>query len=69
MIIEHALTPDYDHAEEFDFGLDLILDGLESTSDQGAKPDRVAPLDASSCGGCAIPAGRRLTVLVPTAGG
>ena len=29
MIIEHALQPDYDYAAEFDFGLDLILDGLE----------------------------------------
>lgn len=28
MIIEHALQPDYDYAAEFDFGLDLILDGL-----------------------------------------
>jgi AcrR family transcriptional regulator len=29
MIIEHALKPGYDYAEEFNFGLDLILDGLE----------------------------------------
>jgi AcrR family transcriptional regulator len=29
MIIEHALQPDFDYAAEFDFGLDLILDGLE----------------------------------------
>ena len=29
MIIEHALKPGYDYAEEFAFGLDLILDGLE----------------------------------------
>ena len=29
MIIEHALKPDYDYAKEFDFGLDLILDGLD----------------------------------------
>jgi AcrR family transcriptional regulator len=29
MIVEHALKPDYDYAEEFEFGLDLILDGLE----------------------------------------
>lgn len=25
---EHALQPDYDYREEFEFGLDLILDGL-----------------------------------------
>jgi AcrR family transcriptional regulator len=29
MIVEHALKPGYDYAEEFKFGLDLILDGLE----------------------------------------
>ena len=29
MIVEHALKPDYDYAKEFEFGLDLILDGLE----------------------------------------
>ena len=34
MIVEHALTPDYDYAKEFDFGLDLILDGLESICGQ-----------------------------------
>jgi hypothetical protein len=30
MIAEHALKPGYDYSEEFEFGLDLILDGLES---------------------------------------
>jgi AcrR family transcriptional regulator len=29
MIVEHAMQPGYDYAEEFAFGLDLILDGLE----------------------------------------
>jgi AcrR family transcriptional regulator len=29
MIVEHALKPGYAYAEEFEFGLDLILDGLE----------------------------------------
>lgn len=29
MITEHVMTPGYNYAEEFDFGLDLILDGLE----------------------------------------
>lgn len=28
MIVEHALKPGYDHGNEFEFGLDLILDGL-----------------------------------------
>ena len=29
MIVEYALKPGYDYAEEFNFGLELILDGLE----------------------------------------
>ncbi len=29
MIVEHALKPGYDYADEFNFGLDLILEGLE----------------------------------------
>ena len=29
MILDHALKPGYDHSAEFEFGLDLILDGLE----------------------------------------
>ena len=29
MIIEHAMKPGYDYAQEFEFGLDLILNGLE----------------------------------------
>jgi len=29
MITEHAMKPGYDYANEFEFGLDLILDGLE----------------------------------------
>jgi AcrR family transcriptional regulator len=33
MITQHALQPDYDYAEEFVFGLDLILDGLERLRD------------------------------------
>jgi AcrR family transcriptional regulator len=30
-IMEHALKPGYEYAQEFEFGLDLILDGLERT--------------------------------------
>lgn len=33
MIIEHAMKPGYDYAEEFEFGLDLILDGLQRLRD------------------------------------
>ena len=29
LTIEHVLQPGYDYGDEYDFGLDLILDGLE----------------------------------------
>jgi len=29
MVVQHVLQPGYDYADEFEFGLDLILDGLE----------------------------------------
>ena len=29
LAVEHALQPGYDYGDEFEFGLDLILDGLE----------------------------------------
>jgi AcrR family transcriptional regulator len=32
MITEHAMKPGYDYASEFEFGLDLILDGLERSA-------------------------------------
>jgi AcrR family transcriptional regulator len=35
MITEHALQPGYDYSEEFEFGLDLILDGLENPRGTG----------------------------------
>jgi len=31
MITEHAIKPGYDYADEFEFGLELILNGLEET--------------------------------------
>jgi hypothetical protein len=33
---QHVLRPGYDYRNEFEFGLDLILDGLERTSDKDA---------------------------------
>ena len=30
---QHVLQPGYDYADEFEFGLDLILDGLERIRD------------------------------------
>ena len=37
MITDHAMKPGYDYADEFEFGLDLILDGLESARKKGSK--------------------------------
>ena len=34
---EHAVKSGYDHANEFEFGLDLILDGLETLRDKAAN--------------------------------
>jgi Tetracyclin repressor-like, C-terminal domain len=34
---QHVLQPGYDYGNEFEFGLDLILDGLERTSDKAAE--------------------------------
>jgi AcrR family transcriptional regulator len=31
-ITEHAMQPGYDHGNEFEYGLDLVLDGLERTA-------------------------------------
>jgi AcrR family transcriptional regulator len=47
MAVEHVMKPGYDYADEFAFGLDLILDGLEraresgSAGSAGALPNRV----------------------------
>ena len=38
MIIEHAIKPGYDYTKEFEFGLDLILDGLEETQRKTLVP-------------------------------
>ncbi len=32
LAVEHVLQPGYDYADEFEYGLDLILDGLERAS-------------------------------------
>ena len=33
--IEHVLRPGYPYGDQFEFGLDLILDGLEKTRQRG----------------------------------
>jgi AcrR family transcriptional regulator len=35
LMTEHVLKPGYSYGNEFDFGLELILDGLERTRDRG----------------------------------
>jgi hypothetical protein len=35
-ITEHAMQPGYDYADEFEYGLDVILDGLERM--RGVEP-------------------------------
>ncbi|MGW4243012.1 TetR/AcrR family transcriptional regulator [Nocardia sp. NPDC004722] len=37
MIVDHALQPGYNYSGEFDFGLDLILDGLEARRKAGVS--------------------------------
>jgi hypothetical protein len=36
-ISEHAMQPGYDYGEEFEYGLDLILDGLERAADESRR--------------------------------
>ncbi|GGV63691.1 TetR family transcriptional regulator [Streptomyces longisporoflavus] len=42
MTVEHILQPGYDHGDEFMFGLDLILDGLERARADGPTRPRTA---------------------------
>ena len=32
LAVEHVLKPGYDYGEEFGYGLDLVLDGLEAAA-------------------------------------
>jgi hypothetical protein len=36
LAVEHVLQPGYDYGDEFRFGLDLILDGLERTAQRAS---------------------------------
>lgn len=36
-ITEHAMKPGYDYADEFEHGLDVILDGIESARETGLR--------------------------------
>ena len=35
MLTEHVMLPGYDYGDEFEYGLDVILDGLERVRDRG----------------------------------
>ena len=37
LAVAHVLRPGYDYGNEFEFGLDLILDGLEKTQREGGQ--------------------------------
>jgi hypothetical protein len=37
LTVEHVLRPGYDYGEEFEFGLDLVLDGLERALSDPAR--------------------------------
>ena len=39
MIVDHALQPGYSYVYEFEFGLDLILDGLERAAENESSAD------------------------------
>jgi hypothetical protein len=36
LTVEHVLQPGYDYGNEYQFGLGLILDGLERARDEGS---------------------------------
>jgi hypothetical protein len=36
MAVEHALRPGYDYRDEYEFGLDLIIEGLDSAVTRGS---------------------------------
>ena len=45
LAVDHVLQPGYDYGDEFEFGLQLILDGLERAVDRAPIPRR-----CSTCG-------------------
>ena len=49
-ITEHAMQPGYDLADEFGYGLDLILDGLEGRGFLSASGPMPAVTPSGTCG-------------------
>jgi hypothetical protein len=38
ILTDHVMKPGYDYGDEFEYGLDLILDGLQRLRSQGSSP-------------------------------
>ena len=47
LTVEHVLQPGYDYGDEFEFGLDLILDGLERALPGPGSDDGAAGIDGA----------------------
>jgi AcrR family transcriptional regulator len=47
LTVEHVLQPGYDHGNEYEFGLDLILDGLERARDAARSRSASVPRQAT----------------------
>jgi hypothetical protein len=43
LTIEHVLQPGYDYGDDFGFGLELMLDGLERIRDDSTWPQKSQP--------------------------
>jgi Tetracyclin repressor-like, C-terminal domain len=43
LTVEHVLQPGYDYGDEFEFGLDLILDGLEREATRPGRTTGAGP--------------------------
>jgi hypothetical protein len=43
LTVEHVLQPGYDYGDEFEFGLDLILDGLERAATRPGRTTGAGP--------------------------
>ena len=43
LTVEHILQPGYDHGNEFEFGLDLVLNGLEEAHDTALSVPEPTP--------------------------
>lgn len=48
MIVDHAVQPGYDHTTEFDYGLDLILDALDTRRQTGSRSEADAAAERPS---------------------